>query len=326
MKLIIIGATGLVGTEIIKILEEKKIKKIKYIFFVASQKSTGKEIVFNNKKHKIITINEAVLIKPQYVLFSAGSKTSLKYAKTFTDLGAVVIDNSSAFRMSPKIKLIVPEINGNKITKEDKIIANPNCSTTQLVMALYPIHKKHNIKRVIVSTYQAIVGTGQLALQQLEREEANKEVLEAAYADKIHRNVIPKCDDFNEDGYTKEEQKIIDETNKILDSAIKITATAVRTPTIGGHGESVNVEFKNPIKVSEISKLLNQQDGVIVCSGEKYTTPIESKGKDGVFVSRLRRDHSIENGINMWIVADPLRKGAATNTVQILERLINLNN
>ena len=323
MKLIIIGATGLVGAEIIKILEEKKIKKIKYIFFVASQKSTGKEIVFNNKKHKIITINEAVLIKPQYVLFSAGSKTSLKYAKTFTDLGAVVIDNSSAFRMSPKIKLVVPEINGNKITKEDKIIANPNCSTTQLVMALYPIHKKHNIKRVIVSTYQAIVGTGQLALQQLEREEANKEVLEAAYADKIHRNVIPKCDDFNEDGYTKEEQKIIDETNKILDSSIKITATAVRTPTIGGHGESVNVEFKNPIKVSEISELLTLQDGVVVCSGEKYITPIESRGKDDVFVSRLRRDHSVESGINMWVVADPLRKGAATNAIQILESIVN---
>ena len=323
MKLIIVGATGLVGTEIIKILEEKKIKKIKSIFFVASQKSTGKYILFNNQKHKIIPINEAILKKPQYVLFSAGSKTSLKHAKTFTDLGAVVIDNSSAFRMSPKIKLIVPEINGNKITKEDKIIANPNCSTIQLVMALYPIHKKHNIKRVVVSTYQAIVGTGQLALQQLEKEEANEEVLEAAYADKIHRNIIPKCDDFNEDGYTKEEQKIIDETNKILDSSIKITATAVRTPTIGGHGESVNVEFKNPIKVSEISELLTLQDGVVVYSGEKYITPIESRGKDDVFVSRLRRDYSVESGINMWIVADPLRKGAATNAIQILESIIN---
>ena len=323
MKLIIVGATGLVGTEIIKILEEKKIKKIKYIFFVASQKNTGKYILFNNQKHKIIPINEAILKKPQYVLFSAGSKTSLKHAKTFTDLGAVVIDNSSAFRMNPKIKLIVPEINGNKITKEDKIIANPNCSTIQLVMALYPIHKKHNIKRVVVSTYQAIVGTGQLALQQLEKEEANEEVLEAAYADKIHRNIIPKCDDFNEDGYTKEEQKIIDETNKILDSSIKITATAVRTPTIGGHGESVNVEFKNPIKVSEISELLTLQDGVVVYSGEKYITPIESRGKDDVFVSRLRRDYSVESGINMWVVADPLRKGAATNAIQILESIVN---
>jgi len=326
MKLIIVGATGLVGKEIIKILEKKNINKIKQIFFVATKKNIGKEIFFKNKKHHIVSIETAILKKPDFALFSAGSETALKYSKQFINAGTKIIDNSSAFRMDPNIKLIVPEVNGETLSQKDKIIANPNCSTTQLVMALCPIYKKHKIKRIVVSTYQAVVGTGKNALNQLEKEELNQTVVTPAYEKKIHRNIIPKCDDFNTDGYTKEEQKIIDETNKILNSNIKITATAVRTPTIGGHGESVNVEFENKTSVREISNLLQQQKGLVFLTNNKYATPKDTKGEDDVFVSRLRKDSSIENGINMWIVADPLRKGAATNTVQILEKLISLKN
>ena len=322
----IIGATGLVGKEIIKILEEKKNKIIKNVLFVATKKNVGKKIIFQNQKHQIISIEEALLKKPDFALFSAGSETALNYSKKFINAGTKIVDNSSAFRMDPKIKLIVPEINGSTITREDKIIANPNCSTTQLVMALYPIYKKHKIKRIVVSTYQAVVGTGKKALNQLKKEEKDQKVKNPAYEKKIHRNIIPQCDDFSNDGYTKEEKKIINETNKIFKSKIKITATAVRTPTIGGHGESVNVEFEKKISLKELSTLLKKQRGVVFCPNNTYVTPRDTKGNNNVFVSRLRKDHSVENGVNMWIVADPLRKGAATNTVQILESLININN
>ena len=323
MIIAIIGSTGLVGSEIIKILEEKKIKKLETVLFVSSKSSVGKKIKYKNKFQKIISIKKALKKNPNYALFSAGSKIALKHAKEFTNKGAVVIDNSSAFRMNKNIKLIVPEINGNTISKKDKIISNPNCSTTQLVMAIYPIHKKSPIKRLVVSTYQAVTGTGILAVKQLENEEQHKIGLKKVYKEGIYRNVIPKCDEFNQDGYTKEEQKIINETNKILNSNIQITATAVRTPTIGGHGESVNIEFKKPTKIKKIISLLKKQKGVIIQQNKKYKTPKDVCGKNEVFVSRIRKDNSVKNGINMWIVADPLRKGAATNSIQILELLIN---
>lgn len=323
MNIAIIGSTGLVGLEIRKILEKKKINNI---LFVASKKSVGKEVLYNNKKHKVISIKNALSKKINYAIFSAGSEVSRKYAKEFTKKGAIVIDNSSFFRMNKNIKLIVPEINGETITKKDKIIANPNCSTTQLVLTLFPINKIYPIKRIVVSTYQAITGTGKEAVDQLKQEEKGLKPKKKIYKDGIFRNVIPKCDVFNKNGYTKEEQKIIDETNKILKTKIKITATAVRTPTIGGHAESVNIEFKKEFSIKKIINELKKQKGIIVQEKEKYTTPNQTREKDEVFVSRIRKDDSVKNGINLWIVADPLRKGAATNTVQILETLINLNN
>tara|TARA_B100001250_G_scaffold220417_1_gene189099 strand:- start:43 stop:1020 length:978 start_codon:yes stop_codon:yes gene_type:complete len=325
MVIAIVGATGLVGSEIIKVLEEKKIKEIKEVLFVATQKSVGKKITYNNQSYKIITIKEALEKKPNFALFSAGSKVSKKYAKEFSKQGTRVIDNSSAFRMDKKIKLIVPEINSKKLKKTDKIIANPNCSTTQLVLALSPIHKKYKIKRIIVSTYQAVVGTGYPALKQLEEEEQGRKKTKV-YTKNIHRNIIPHCDEFEKNGYTKEEEKIINETNKILESNIKITATAVRVPTVGGHGESVNIELKKPCSIKKIVNILKKQKGIIVEEDNNYKTPEETKSKNEVFVSRIRKDNSQKNSFNMWIVADPLRKGAATNAVQILESLINLNN
>ena len=323
MELAIIGATGLVGTEIIKILEEKNIKEINKIIFVASKKSTGKKIKYKNKTHTIVSIEEAVKKKPTYALFSSGSKTSLKYAKEFNKQGTVVIDNSSAFRMKRKIKLVVPELNGKIITKKDKIIANPNCSTIQLVMVLGPIHKKLGIKRIVVSTYQSVLGTGADAVEQLKSEEKSQQPSKKIYKNQIHQNVIPKCDDFEQNEYTKEEQKIINETNKILASKIKITATAVRVPTLGGHGESVNIELKKPTKKKQIINILKKQKGVFLDENKKYKTPKDVRGKNEVFVSRLRVDFSQKNSFNMWIVADPLRKGAATNAIQILETHIN---
>tara|TARA_B100001250_G_scaffold269272_1_gene232311 strand:- start:469 stop:1446 length:978 start_codon:yes stop_codon:yes gene_type:complete len=323
MILAIIGSTGLVGKEIIKVLEEENNKRIKKVLFVASKKSTGKKIKHNNQEHKIITIEQAISQKPNYAMFSAGSKVSLKYAPIFSKQGTIVIDNSSCFRMKKNIKLIVPEINGDSLTPEDIIIANPNCSTIQLVMALYPIHKTHTIKRIIVSTYQAVSGSGFYGVEQLKLEERNKKVKKPKYQKNIHRNVIPHCDDINENRYTKEEEKLINETNKILKSKIKITATAVRVPTIGGHGESVNIELKKQTSVAEIINLLKKQTGVFV-DKEGYTTPKEVEGSNLVYVSRIRKDQSIKNGFNLWVVADPLRKGAATNAVQILNKMITL--
>ena len=323
MNIAIVGATGLVGREIKKILESKKIKNV---FFVASNKNVGKKIKYNKKSQEIISIKSALEKKIKYAIFAAGSTVSERSAKKFVKKGATVIDSSSFFRMKKNIKLIVPEINGDTLTKKDKIIANPNCSTSQLVLTLFPINKKHPIKRIVVSTYQAITGTGKDAVQQLEDEERGVPPKKKVYKDGIYRNVIPKCDAFNKNGYTKEEQKIIDETNKILGTKINITATAVRTPTIGGHGESVNIEFKKTITTKSIISVLKKQKGIVVQENGRYKTPNKTRGRDEVFVSRIRRDNSVKSGINMWIIADPLRKGAATNTVQILERLIDLNN
>tara|TARA_B100000902_G_C27305909_1_gene915454 strand:- start:1824 stop:2801 length:978 start_codon:yes stop_codon:yes gene_type:complete len=324
MELAIIGATGLVGTEIIKILEEKKIKELKKIYFVASEKNKGKNILYKKQKQKIISISEAIKKSPSFVIFSSGSKISKKYAKVFTKKGTIVIDNSSEFRMKKDVKLIVPEINGEKIKKKDLIISNPNCSTIQLVLALHKIHKEKIIKRIIVSTYQAVSGSGQAGINQLKKEEKLKRITKKAYKKQIYRNVIPHCDDFLENEYTKEEEKVIKETNKILQSKIKITATAVRVPTIGGHGESVNIELTKSATKEDLIKILKKQKGLVVEEGKKYKTPIETRGKNEVFVSRLRRDNSQKNTFNMWIVADPLRKGAATNSVQILEKIINM--
>ena len=324
MKLAIIGATGLVGKEIIKVLEENSNKKIKKILFVASKKSEGKKIKYKNKTHKIISVEKAISEKPNYALFSAGSSAALKYSYVFSKKGTTVIDNSSCFRMKKNIKLIVPEINGKNLTLKDKIIANPNCSTIQLVLALFPINEKFKIKRIIVSTYQAVSGSGFLGQQQLKNEEKGVFSKKSAYKRKIHRNIIPHCDDFCENGYTKEEEKVIKETNKILKSKIKITATAVRVPTLGGHGESVNIETKKETTVKEIIQVLKKQKGIVVDEKNKYKTPLETKGSNLVYVSRIRKDYSVKNGFNMWIVADPLRKGAATNAVQILNKIISL--
>ena len=323
MTIAIVGCTGLVGKEIKKILENKKTKNV---LFIASKKSVGKTLKYNNKKQVVISIKDALKLKIDYAIFSAGSEVSKKYAKDFTKKGTVVIDSSSYYRMKKNIKLIVPEINGQDLNKKDKIIANPNCSTTQLVLTLYPINKIYPIKRIVVSTYQAITGTGKEAVDQLVQEEKGKKPIKKIYKDGIFRNVIPKCDVFLDNLYTKEEEKIIKETNKILKTNIKITATAVRTPTIGGHAESVNIEFKKEVSVSKIIKELKKQKGIIVLENKSYITPNKTREKDEVFVSRIRKDSSVKNGINLWIVADPLRKGAATNTVQILETIINLNN
>jgi len=324
MILAIIGATGLVGKEIKKILEEQNIKNIKKTIFVATNKNVGKKITFKNSPEKIVSITEALQSNPNYAIFSAGSETVKKYAKKFIKKGTVVIDNSSAFRMEKGVKLIVPEINGKELTKKEKIIANPNCSTIQLVLAINNIHKELKIKRLIISTYQSVTGSGKQAVSQLQSEEKKKKG-KKIYKKTIHRNIIPQCDDFLEDGYTKEELKIIQETNKILNTNIKITATAVRVPTLGGHGESVNIETEKKVEVKNVVSLLEKQKGVVVNKKNNYTTPIESQGKDDVFVSRIRKDTSTRNGINMWIVADPLRKGAATNAVQILKHMISIN-
>jgi len=324
MELAIIGATGLVGSEIIKLLEEKKIKELNKIYFVASEKNTGKKILYKNQKKKIISIREAINKSPKFVIFSSGSKISKRYTKEFTKKGTIVIDNSSEFRMQKDVKLIVPEINGEKIKKKDLIIANPNCSTIQLVLAIHKIHKEKKIKRIVVSTYQAVSGSGHAGVNQLKKEEELKRITKKAYKKQIYRNAIPHCDEFLENEYTKEEEKIIKETNKILQSKIKITATAVRVPTIGGHGEAVNIELTKSATKEELIKILKKQKGIVVDEGKKYRTPIETRGKNEVFVSRLRKDNSQKNTFNMWIVADPLRKGAATNSVQILEKIINM--
>ena len=326
MKVAIIGSTGLVGTEIIKILEKQKKPKIEKLILVASKKNIGTEITYKNKKKKIISISEAIKQKPEYALFSAGSDVALKYAKSFSKKGTIVIDNSSAFRMDKKTKLIVPEINKEIITKKDTIISNPNCSTIQLVLAINQIHQKLKIKRLIISTYQAVSGTGHAGIKQLESEERNQKPKATAYKKNIHRNVIPKCDAFSKNGYTKEEEKIINETNKILNSKIKITATAVRVPTIGGHGESVNVETEKTATIKQLIKILKNQKGILVQEGKEFKTPSETKGKNTVYVSRIRKDETVKAGFNMWIVADPLRKGAATNAIQILNHIYSLKN
>jgi len=327
MKVAVVGATGMVGEVMLKVLEERNFPFTE-LMLVASERSVGKEIEFKNKTYKVIGLADAVASKPDVALFSAGGDTSLEWAPKFAEAGTTVIDNSSAWRMDATKKLVVPEINADQLTKDDKIIANPNCSTIQLVMILAPLHKKYGIKRIIVSTYQSITGTGLKAVKQLENELAGVKG-EMAYPYPIHKNAIPHCDVFEENGYTKEEMKLVRETQKILDDrSIAVTATAVRIPTEGGHSESVNIEFENDFDVTEIRKLLSQTPGVVVQDNtdvNTYPMPIYANGKDDVFVGRIRRDGSQPNSLNLWIVSDNLRKGAATNTIQIAEYLIANN-
>ena len=327
MKLAIIGATGLVGSVLLKILKERKFPLTKLIL-VASKNSIGKKINFNRKAYEIVSLDTALKLKPNIVLFSAGSGVSIEWAPKFKLIGSTVIDNSSAWRMDSSKKLIVPEINAHLLSKKDKIIANPNCSTIQLVIALSELHNKFNIKRLVISTYQSVTGTGVKAINQLESETIGKES-EKAYPYKIYKNAIPHCDIFEKNGYTKEEMKLVNETKKILsDDSISITATAVRIPVTGGHSEAVNVEFSNPFEVSDVLKILKNTSGVTIQDDVKeslYPMPLTSQGKDDVFVGRIRRDYSKENALNLWVVSDNLRKGAALNAVQIAEYLIAEN-
>jgi len=327
MKIAVVGATGMVGTVMLKILEERNLP-ITELIPVASARSAGKKVSYKGKDHIIVALEDALKMKPDIALFSAGGDTSLEWAPKFAKVGTTVIDNSSAWRMDPTKKLVVPEINGNVLTKEDKIIANPNCSTIQLVAALAPLHLKYKMKRVVISTYQSVSGSGIKAVQQLDNEEAGIEG-EMAYPHKIGRNAIPHCDIFLENGYTKEEMKLVKEPKKILgDTSFSVTATAVRIPTAGGHSEAVNVQFKNDFDLSEVRQILANTPGIIVqddLANNLYPMPITAQHKDEVFVGRIRRDESQENTLNLWIVADNLRKGAATNTIQIAEYLIENN-
>ena len=327
MKVAVVGATGMVGEVMLQILAERNFP-VTELILVASEKSVGKEIEFKGTKYKVVGMQTAVDSKADIALFSAGGETSLEWAPKFAAAGTTVIDNSSAWRMDQSKKLIVPEINASTLTKEDKIIANPNCSTIQMVLVLNPLHLKYKIKRVIVSTYQSITGTGVKAVKQLENEYVGVQS-EMAYKYPIHRNAIPHCDSFEENGYTKEEMKLVRETQKILnDKTIAVTATAVRVPIVGGHSEAVNIEFENDYEINEVRNLLHHTDGVVVQDNIDtftYPMPLFAQGKDAVFVGRIRRDESQPNSINMWIVADNLRKGAATNAIQIAEYLVANN-
>ena len=324
MKVAVVGATGMVGHVMLEVLAERKLP-ITELLLVASERSVGKEMEFEGKSYSIIGLETAVAAKPDIALFSAGGETSLEWAPKFAAVGTTVIDNSSAWRMDPSKKLIVPEINGDQLTAEDKIIANPNCSTIQMVLALAPLHKAYSIKRLIISTYQSITGTGVKAVAQL-KDEAEGKPADMAYPHPIHKNALPHCDVFLENDYTKEEMKFVHETHKILgDDSLGITATAIRIPVVGGHSECVNIEFEKSFEIEDIRGLLDESPGVIVQDNPKtntYPMPIYAEGKDEVFVGRIRRDTSHHNAINMWIVADNLRKGAATNTIQIAEYLI----
>ena len=324
MKVAVVGATGMVGEIMLQVLAERNFP-VTELIPVASEKSVGKEIEWKGNTYKVVGLQTAVDMKPEIALFSAGGETSLEWAPKFAAAGTTVIDNSSAWRMDATKKLVVPEINANVLTKEDKIIANPNCSTIQMVMALAPLHAKYDIKRIVVSTYQSITGTGVKAVRQLENEYAGIQD-EMAYKYPIHRNAIPQCDSFEDNGYTKEEMKLVRETQKILnDNTIAVTATAIRIPVVGGHSEAVNIQFENDFDVNEVRQILHNTPGVTVQDNLEtftYPMPIYAQGKDDVFVGRIRRDESQPNTINMWIVADNLRKGAATNTIQIAEYLV----
>lgn len=327
MKVAVVGATGMVGQVMLKVLAERNFP-ITELIPVASARSIGKKIQYKDKEYPIVSMQDAIDLKPEIAIFSAGGSTSLEFAPKFAAVGTTVIDNSSAWRMDRSKKLVVPEINASSITKEDKIIANPNCSTIQMVLSLAPLHKKYGIKRLVVSTYQSITGTGVKAVEQLENEYAGEKG-EMAYPYPIHRNAIPACDVFEENGYTKEELKLVRETQKILDDhSIAVTATAVRIPVVGGHSEAINVEFRNEFDLKDIPRILSETEGVTVQDNpdtNTYPMPIYAEGKNDVFVGRIRRDHSQENSLNMWVVSDNLRKGAATNAVQIGEYLIANN-
>ncbi len=323
MKIAIVGATGMVGNVILEIIKERNFH-FDELFLVASKSSIGRKIDFLNKTYDVIGIEEALLHVPDIAIFSAGGETSLKWAPKFSEIGTTVIDNSSAWRMDNSKKLIIPEINGSSLDAGDKIISNPNCSTIQMLMVLAPIHEKFKIKRVVVSTYQSVTGSGVKALNQLNNEYNGKKG-EMAYNYPIHQNVIPHCDDFLPNGYTKEEMKLSNETHKILDSNIKVSATAVRVPVIGGHSESINLTLSNSFEISNIIQLLSNIPGLVLKNDSaslEYPMPLFSKGKDDVFVGRIRKDFSEKNSLNLWVVADNLRKGAATNTIQIAEYLI----
>ena len=325
MKVALVGATGMVGQVMLKVLAERNFPLTELIP-VASEKSVGKSINFKGKEYKVVSMQTAIDLKPEIALFSAGGTTSLEFAPKFAENGTTVIDNSSAFRMEADKKLIVPEINANLLSREDKIIANPNCSTIQLVMVLHPLNLKYNLKRVIISTYQSVTGTGKNAVDQLNGEIAGDENVLKVYPYEIFKNALPQCDVFSEDDYTKEEIKLMTEPKKILgDDTFNLTATAVRVPVQGGHSESVNIEFENDFDLNEIRDILSKTPGVTVLDDVKnniYPMPLHAEGKDEVFVGRIRRDFSQPKTLNMWIVADNLRKGAATNAVQIAEYLI----
>ena len=323
MKLAIVGATGMVGSEILKVIQEKNLAYSELIL-VASKKSKGKELIINNKSHFIIGLDEMLEKKPELALFSAGSQISKIWAPKLAEIGCKVIDNSSYWRMVSDHKLIIPEINGSQLEKKDIIIANPNCSTIQLLIALTPLHKKYKINRIVISTYQSVTGTGKQAVDQLNNEEQGL-AGEKAYPHPIYRNALPHIDDFESNGYTKEEMKMVNETHKILDKSIALTATAVRIPIEGGHCESVNITFSDSFAIKDIYEILNATEGLKVVDDvdqNSYPMPINTKGKDDVFVGRIRKDYSQKNSLNLWIVADNLRKGAATNTVQIAEYMI----
>ena len=326
MKIAVVGVTGVVGTVLLKLLEERKFP-VSEIIPVASEKSVGNKIMFNGQGYKIVSLNDAVNMKPDIALFSAGGSISLEWAPKFAERGTRVIDNSSAWRMDSTKKLIVSEVNSKALTKEDFIIANPNCSTMQMLVVLAPLHEKYKIKRLVISTYQSVSGTGKNAIDQLE-DERNGVDSSKVYPYSIDQNLLPHCDVFEKDGYTKEENKLINETRKILnDYSIQITSTAVRVPIETCHGESVNIEFEKEFEINHVFKILRDAPGLIVeddPDNNKYPMPINSANKDEVFVGRIRRDFSIKSGLNLWIVADNLRKGAATNTIQIAEKLIEL--
>ena len=327
MRVAVVGATGMVGNVMLKVLAERNFP-ITELIPVASERSVGKLMTYKENKYAVVNLTTAVSMKPDIALFSAGGDTSVEWAPKFAEVGTTVIDNSSAWRMDPAKKLVVPEINGDVLTADDKIIANPNCSTIQLVMALAPLHNKYTMKRVVISTYQSVSGTGVKAVEQLDNEEAGVEG-EMAYPHKIGRNALPHCDVFLENGYTKEEMKLVKEPKKILrDDSFSVTATAVRIPTAGGHSEAVNVQFENDFDLTEVRQILSETDGIIVqddVANNVYPMPITAHDKDDVFVGRIRRDESQENTLNLWIVSDNLRKGAATNTIQIAEYLVANN-
>ncbi len=327
MKVAVVGATGMVGEVMLKVLAERDFP-ISELLLVASERSVGKKLSYKGEEHTVIGLETAVAAKPDIAIFSAGGDTSLEWAPKFAEVGTTVVDNSSAWRMDPDKKLVVPEINANVLTKDDKIIANPNCSTIQMVLALDPLHKKYQMKRVVVSTYQSVSGTGVKAVQQMENEAAGVEG-EMAYPYPINRNALPHCDVFLENGYTKEEMKLSREPQKIMDDrTFSVTATAVRIPTSGGHSESVNVEFHKDFELDEVRQLLAETPGIVVQDNPEtnsYPMPIYAHDKDEVFVGRIRRDETQPNTLNMWVVSDNLRKGAATNAVQIAEYLVANN-
>ncbi|SIT95473.1 aspartate-semialdehyde dehydrogenase [Epilithonimonas bovis DSM 19482] len=327
MKVAVVGATGMVGQVMLKVLEERDLP-ITELIPVASERSVGNKVKYKDKEFTIVSMDDAIAAKPEIAIFSAGGNTSLEFAPKFAEAGTTVIDNSSAWRMDPTKKLVVPEINANVLTKEDKIIANPNCSTIQLVMVLHPLNQKYDIKRVVISTYQSVTGTGKAAVDQL-NSEVKGENPEKVYPYQIFKNALPHCDVFSDDDYTKEEIKLMKEPKKILgDDTFNLTATAVRVPVQGGHSESVNIEFENEFDLDEVKKILSETPGVVLqddVKNNQYPMPLYSEGKDEVFVGRIRRDLSQPKTLNLWIVADNLRKGAATNAVQIAEYLTEHN-